>query len=344
MAPPARDASRQTVDFALITPAERVMDELLGLVPSDRVVLAHDSTNAEIARAFQHAALERKARVEMIDLEALAPRPWTQCPKEALGAVLGATATVLAVRYEDGEYDTRAGFVGAAMATRARHVHMVGASKRAFVASMSTPSARIFELLDALSGAVRPSSKLAVRAASGTNVEIELAPHLRWFPNGSVVRAGQWINVPYGALVASPVSVSGVYVADASVSGGLGARLGLLASRPVRLALEGGRVRSVESRDTALRSYVEKFLGDGQNHDRVGLLNLGANLGIVAPIGELIHDEQMPGVHLGLGDPMSAQSGATWTAHGQLSFAMADADVDLDGVPLIRRGRYVRFV
>ena len=52
----------------------------------------------------------------------------------------------------------------------------------------------------------------------------------------------------------------------------------------------------------------------------------------------------MPGVHLGLGDPMSPQSGATWTAHGQLSFSMADADVDLDGVPLIRRGRYVRFV
>jgi leucyl aminopeptidase (aminopeptidase T) len=158
------------------------------------------------------------------------------------------------------------------------------------------------------------------------------------------VRAGQWIKVPYGAQVTSPASVIGTYVADAAMSGALGARRGLLSARPVRLTIEAGRVRSVESHDAELKSYVEKFIAEGQNRDRVGLLNLGANVGIVAPIGELIHDEQMPGVHLALGEPMATQSGATWTAHGQLSFAMADADVDLDGVPLIRRGRYVRFV
>jgi leucyl aminopeptidase (aminopeptidase T) len=108
--------------------------------------------------------------------------------------------------------------------------------------------------------------------------------------------------------------------------------------------IEAGRVRRVECRDIAIKRYVETFLGDGQGHDRVGLVSLGANLGILSPLGELLHDENMPGLHLSLGEPYPGRTGATWTSHGQLAFASGGADVDLDGEPLVRRGRYVRFV
>lgn len=335
---------RSTIDFALMTPASRVMEELLVLRPNERIVIAHDGASAEIALAFEHAANEGRARTERIDLEQLAPRPWVRCPELALTAVRDAAATILALRYEDGEYDARHAFVTAAIAARARHVHMIGVSRRAFTASMTAPVARITELLDALKGAMRPTSRLSVRSAAGTNVEIEMAPHLRWFSNGSAVRAAHWINVPHGGLVTSPGSVNGVYVADASMGGASGARAGFLASRPIRMVLEGGRVKSVESRDRTLGAHVERFIAEAQGHERVGLLNLGANLGIVSSIGEILHDEHAPGVHLALGDSFGASTGATWSTHGQLSFAIAEADVDLDGVPLIRRGRYVRFV
>jgi leucyl aminopeptidase (aminopeptidase T) len=230
------------------------------------------------------------------------------------------------------------------MAARAKHIHMVGVSQRAFSAAMASPVSRIFDLMTSLKNAMRPTSRLVVRSAQGTNIEIEMAPHLRWFPNGHVVRAGQWINVPHGALVTSPASVNGVYVVDASIGGALGARTGLLASRPIRIVFDGGRVRSVDCRDTALRQYVERFVSEAPGHDRVGLLSLGANIGIVSPNGEILHDEHMPGAHLGLGDNFASQTGATSTSHGQLAFAIAECDVDLDGTALIRRGRYVRFV
>src|SRR5262249_380120 len=151
-----------------------------------------------------------------------------------------------AVRYEDGEYNARAAFVQAAMAARAKHVHMVGVSRRAFTAAMASPVARIFELVASLKAAMRPTSKLIVRSAQGTNAEIDMGPHLRWFANGNVVRPGQWINVPHGALVTSPASVNGVYVVDASIGGALGARTGSLASRPIRIVFEAGRVKSVD--------------------------------------------------------------------------------------------------
>jgi aminopeptidase len=327
-----------------MTPAGRVLDELVQIDLNERILIVHDRTNEPIARAFEFAALERRARVERIDVEEFAPRPWLRCPPEVLSAVPGSDVTVFATTNEEGEYDARHAFVNVATSARARHVHILGASRRAFVGAMMASPARVFDLITALRSVLKPHSKLQVRTPGGTSIEIEMAPQLRWFANGSTIRSGQWLNVPYGALVTSPASVTGTYVVDAAMGGGFGSRLGPLSSRPVRLQLEGGRVRGVECRDASIKTYVEKFMADAIGHDRVGLLSLGANIGIAAPIGEILHDENMPGVHLALGESFAARTGALWTSHGQLSFAAADADVDLDGEPLIRHGRYVRLV
>ncbi|MRG91835.1 aminopeptidase [Polyangium spumosum] len=337
-------AARVAIDPGLATPAARVLDELVALETNERLLIVHDRQNDSVARAFEQVGLERRARVERIDAEALAPRPWGRFPPEVLAALPGADVTLFAATYEEGEYDARHTFVTLATANRARHVHIVGTSRRAFVNSMLASSTRVFDLIAALRGAMRPHARLQVRSQAGTSLEVEMAPNLRWFANGSTIRSGQWLNVPYGALVTSPAQVTGTYVVDASMGGGYGSRLGSLSSRPIRLTFEGGRVQRVECRDASVKAYVEKFIGDAMGHDRVGLLSLGANIGIAAPLGELIHDENMPGVHLSLGENFASRTGALWTSHGQLSFAAADTDVDLDGEPLIRHGRYVRLV
>ncbi|MBK9259300.1 MAG: hypothetical protein IPM54_05635 [Polyangiaceae bacterium] len=337
-------AAASAIDAGLSTPAQRVLDELVQLDRNERVAIVHDRANDAIASAFELAALERGARVVRVDAEVIAPRPWSRCPQEALEAAASADATVFVTTNEDGEYDARHAFVTAATGARARHVHIVGTSRRAFIGSLVTNPQRIFDLLASLRGALRPQSRLQVRTPAGTLMEVEMAPHLRWFAMGSPLPRGQWLNVPYGALVSSPASVTGTYVVDASMGGGLGSRLGSLSNRPIRLTLEAGRVKSVECRDAALESYVKKFLTDGMGHDRVGLIRLGANIGVASPLGEFLYDEVMPGVHLCLGDPLPSRTGAHWSSHGQLPFAVAEADVDLDGEPLIRHGRYVRLV
>jgi len=332
------------VDQGLVSPVTRVLDELVALEPTERILIVHDRQNEAIAQTFEYVALERRARVERIDAEAIAPRPWGRCPPEAIAGVVGSDVTVFAATYEEGEYDARHAFVTAATGARARHVHMMGTSRRAFVNSMLAAPSRVFELLSALRSTMKPHTKIQVRSQAGTSLEIEMAPNLRWFANGGTIRPGQWLNVPYGALVTSPATVTGTYVVDAAMGGGYGARLGVLTSRPIRLMIEAGRVQRVDCRDSSLKAYVEKFIGDAMGHDRVGILSLGANIGIAAPIGELLHDENMPGLHICLGDSFASRTGALWTSHGQLPFAAADTDVDLDGEPLIRHGRYVRLV
>jgi leucyl aminopeptidase (aminopeptidase T) len=332
------------VDFALLTPARRVLQELLVVRPGEHLAILHDTANAGIAKAFEHVGVESGARATRVDLESYAPRPWANCPRPGLDAIQDAATTILVVRLEAGEYECRVAIAKAASIARARHVHMTGVSARTFTASMAAPVASVIGLLDAIKAAMQPTSKIVARSRLGTQVEIEMAPHLRWHADGGVVQPGAWINVPYGQLVSSPATVRGVYVADASMGGPAGARAGSLARKPIKLVLEGGRVKSVECVDAALRLHVERFIAEGDRHDRVGCINLGANVGIVSSAGEQLHDERMPGLHLSLGDSDREMTGATWTAHGQLSFAMAESDVDLDGAPLIRRGRYVRFV
>ena len=198
----------------------------------------------------------------------------------------------------------------------------------------------MLDLIRALSAAMRPTTRLAVRSAAGTDLQITTAPHLHWFANGAVLSPGHWVTVPYGAVLTSPATVHGTYVVDASVAGGFG----LLSRRPIRLVIDQSVVRSVECSDAAIQRHVERFVSGGNGCEKVGLLGLGANVGIPQPLGELHYDVNMPGVHLSLGETFPLETGASWRARGQLGFAMADADVDLDGAPLIRRGRYVRFV
>ena len=324
-----------------MTPATRVVADLLVLRPGERLAIVHDDANREIALAFEHAAQEARAQPTRLEMEQIAPRPWTGCPRQVLGAISSSDATLLAAAVAEGEYDARLAMVGAAATARARHIHMVGVSRRAFVASMASSTARVFDLLRELAAAIRPSSRIRVASGAGTRLEVQMAPHLRWFQNGSAVRPGEWMTVPYGALVSSPASVRGVYVADGAVGG---TRAGSLAKRPVTLRLEAGRVVSVECRDLAMRDHVARFVAEGHNRDRVGLVGLGANIGIVEPLGEITHDENMPGVHLSLGEPLAQRTHANWSAHGQLAFAAAGMDVELDGVPLVRQGRYLRFV
>jgi leucyl aminopeptidase (aminopeptidase T) len=86
---------------------------------------------------------------------------------------------------------------------------------------------------------------------------------------------------------------------------------------------------------------VERFLKSDRNGERLGAIGLGTNVGIHAPIGDVSCDQNMPGLTLGLGSTFSEQTGASWDSRIQVTFTAAHADVDLDGAPLLRHGRYL---
>jgi leucyl aminopeptidase (aminopeptidase T) len=222
-----------------------------------------------------------------------------------------------------------------------RHAHMIGVTRRSMLAGFSVDPTRVLDATRAVRTRLRPESVLRLRTAAGSDLEVKLHPNHRWMEHVGVIRPGRWENLPSGELVTTPATASGVYVADASMGGHFGQAAGLLAAKPVRIEVEGGVSKGVRCPDLALQREVERFLKAEPNGDRVGAVGLGTNVGIHAPIGDVSCDQNMPGMTLSFGSTFPEYTGASWNARTQITFTCAQADVDLDGAPLLRGGRYI---
>ena len=128
---------------------------------------------------------------------------------------------------------------------------------------------------------------------------------------------------------------------NASMSEAFGAREGLLKWKPVTLEIRDGYVRDVQCPHGPLARDIQLWLRSGRFFDRVGMVSLGINIGISEPIGEVICDQNIPGLHVSLGTTCTEETQADWDADGQLVLTSWNQDVDLDGRPLIRSGRYL---
>jgi leucyl aminopeptidase (aminopeptidase T) len=90
-----------------------------------------------------------------------------------------------------------------------------------------------------------------------------------------------------------------------------------------------------------LKRDVESFIHQDSHAHHVGTIIIGTNLGITEPTGEIVCDQNLPGLHISLGSTYEQWTGAPSRTKVYLTMTGARGDVDLDGVPLIRMGRYM---
>jgi len=200
---------------------------------------------------------------------------------------------------------------------------------------------RILDATRAVRTRLRPKSIIHAKTSAGTDLTVKLDPAHRWAEHVGVIRPGRWENLPSGELMTAPDSVDGVFVCDASAGGQFGAAAGLLTRTPLRLEIENGFVKSASCNDQSVQRGIEAFLALDRHSSRVGTIMLGTNVGLLAPIGELVCDQNLPGLHISLGSTFPDATGAPATTTAQLSLTSSGGDVDLDGAPLIRAGRYM---
>jgi leucyl aminopeptidase (aminopeptidase T) len=343
--PPPRSRTplsvRLDLDFDLANASRRIVETALGIVTGDRLVIVVDTSRETLGETLADVARGLGGEAEVVLLESLGKRPIRILPPQLRAELARAQASVLLVGFEEGERQMRLEFGQMVTELKLRHAHMVGVGRRAMMAGFSADPQRVLDATRAVRTRLRPDSVLRLRSPAGSDLEVKLDPRHRWQERVGVVRPGRWENLPSGELFTCPGEVNGVFVADASIGGVLGARAGALGRTPVRVEIRNGACRGVQCVDRTLATAVDGLLRAERNGEKVGMVVLGTNIGMRDATGEVVSDQTMPGLHIGFGATFADQTGASWDAPTQLSMAGAHADVDLDGAPLLRQGRYL---
>jgi leucyl aminopeptidase (aminopeptidase T) len=329
------------LDFDLANAARRVVETALGIVAGDRLVVVVDAARETLGATLAEVARGLGGEPEVVLLESLARRPLRSLPPQLRAELTRAQASILLVGFEEGERQMRHEFMQLVGDLRLRHAHMVGVGRRAMMAGFSADPQRVLDATRAVRTRLRPDSVLRLRSPAGSDLEVRLDPRHRWQERVGIVRPGRWENLPSGELFTCPGEVNGVFVADASLGGTVGAQAGALGRTPLRIEIRAGVCRGVQCVDRALATAVDGLLRAERNGEKVGMVVLGTNIGMRDATGEVVSDQNMPGLHVSFGATFAEQTGAAWDAPSQLMMAGSRADVDLDGVPLLRQGRYL---
>jgi leucyl aminopeptidase (aminopeptidase T) len=329
------------LDFDVANAARRVIEGSLGVVAGECVAIVADRAREPIGVTLAEVARSVGAEAELVVLESVAVRPARSLPDVVRALLERAQASVLLIGFEDGERPMRHEYVTLAADRRLRHAHMIGVGRRTMLAGFSADPGRILDATRAVRTRLRPNSLLRLRSPAGSDLEIRLDPRHRWQERVGIVRPGRWENLPSGELFTCPGDVNGVFVADASLGGHLGAAAGVLGRSAIRVEIKSGTCRAVQSVDRTLARSVEELLRSEPNSDRVGTIIVGTNVGTREPTGELLCDQNLPGLHIAFGATFPDLTGASWDAPTQLAMTATQADLDLDGVPILRQGRYL---
>lgn len=335
--PTSTELSRVTVS-QLDLAARQVVGSALGVSPGESVVVLADASTVRLGDALARAVEGRGADPRMVWLDDLAPRPLSGVPADLAAQLEGASASVFVAGAPPDEITMRRALLREVTARRLRHAHLPGVSHLAFVRGLRVDYDVVAGHGMRLMGRLSRATNVVVSAASGTRLRLRFAgsgtaPGARWLPQLGQLEPGRWGNLPAGALYAVPESVDGLYVADAVVGEHA------TSQRPVALTLAGGRVRSVSvPGDRALERSLRVLFEANPGRARVGLVAVGCNYGIIEPTGEALVDQNVPGLHLGLGDVAADVTGVTWRTSGSLACCASATTVVVEGETVVRAG------
>ncbi len=322
----------------LLGPATRVVNGALGVVSSERFLVVADRSRKPIADALVSVAegLRAKPRLVYLDELDLSPEELPARVEELLAEV---DASVMLVGAEHSPPLRRA-FVEAVEKRMVRHAHIIGISRAGFIAGFNAESSRVSDMVRAVYLKLMGKTHLRYSTPSGTKLDIKLPGGGRWIERGEMIRPGKWLNLPGGQLNGLAAEVDGVFVADSCSNLSLAGSPDLR-SRPITFHLAGGVIQKLTSTDAQVEAEANALIKSEEKLDHVGHVVIGANPGLSAPMGEAMIDACVPGLQLVFGWTNQRVTGAPWTTVASFVVNGGTGDLDVDGVPLLRSGRYI---
>jgi len=272
-------------DGTMTQSARRALEAVMAVRAGERLLVVTDREREAVGRAFLEGGRALGA-VPAIYVLPATDRPFRAVPEELLGLLPGHDVAVNAFRGLAEETPFRIDLIRREMAVVSRLGHCPGITESMLTegpmnvdyAAMQADARR---LLQALAGA----RAAHLTAPGGT--DLRLGIERREFQTDVVIGRGSWGNLPAGEVWCGPeeTKAHGVLVCDGSI-GDLGQ-----VPAPVRLTVDGGRIREIACDDRAFAERVRELTSLDDEASVVGELGIGLNPG-ARITGELLEDEK----------------------------------------------------
>ena len=149
-----------------------------------------------------------------------------------------------------------------------------------------------------------------------------------------IIPRGEWGNWPPGEVYTTPETANGVIIVDGVIGDYFSTKYGAL-REAVRVEVRDGKVTAIMGGEIARE--LQDYLSQYPCGLRVGELGIGGNPKITEPIGNMLHDEKMPGAHIALGDPLGNRTGADWKCNVHVDLLPLKTTVKVDDKIIIKR-------
>ena len=323
--------------------ARNAVETCLAVRSTDRVCVITDEETQVVGDALTRASQQAGAAVETLLLESFGQRPLTSLPDTLRTAIerVDPTCSFYAAAAKKGEISFRIQLLPWLVHTLGvRHGHMPGITPALMTEGMLADYDEVSRVTSQVAEIVRPARRIRVRSAKGSDIVAQFSPDLRWVPcPGLYRRQGTWGNLPEGEVFTSPARVDGLLTVD-ELGDYFSEQYGVL-PQPVTFRIEDSIAVEITSENTALANELAGYLDSSENGRRVGEFAIGTNTALTRLVGNLLQDEKYPGVHVAFGNPYPDETGATWRASVHVDTIPTDCDIDVDGRPLMRAGRFI---
>ena len=323
--------------------ARNAVETCLAVRSTDRVCVITDEETQVVGDALTRASQQAGAAVETLLLESFSQRPLTNLPDTLRSAIerVDPTCSFYAAAAKKGEISFRIQLLPWLVHTLGvRHGHMPGITPALMTEGMLADYDEISRVTSRVAEIVRPARQIRVRSAKGSDIVAQFSPKLRWVPcPGLYRRQGTWGNLPEGEVFTSPARVDGVLTVD-ELGDYFSEQYGVL-DQPITFRIEDSIAVEITSENTALANELAGYLDSSENGRRVGEFAIGTNTALTRLVGNLLQDEKYPGIHVAFGNPYPDETGATWRASVHVDTIPTSCDIDVDGRPLMRAGRFL---
>ena len=339
---PDREEILASADPTMLEAGRRGLTMCLGATKDDTVIVVTGEKDIVVGASFVAAAIDEGIEVSAFLVERQCKRPMTRFPDPIMESLEASTVSVLAITPKPGELKSRIQYIGMTTKLGIRHAHIVAVSADALRMGMRADYHAVDALQERLVEILGHAGGINVHSAAGTSLDVTFTPKHRWVRSNGLITPGNWQNLPSGQLYTCPATCDGTYVADRSIGDWFEQSYPDLAEYPVTLTLTGDRLTSVSCPNRKLQRELTLFTRSSKDGDRVGEIGIGTNPFLEFMRAQITNNEDVPGVHIALGDPFGDKTGADWSSGVRVPLVGAEMSITAGERVIMEEGVFAR--